>query len=81
MTTYKFGEKIGYHDGHYWREADASTGHKLNEALGAAYGCNGEQGPALPGIGRVRGYNIYRTPEGQLVAVSCLDAYQVEEVA
>jgi hypothetical protein len=73
---YKFGKKVGYHDGHFWR-----GGHELDAALGAAYGCNGEQGPARTGIARVQGYDIYRTSEGQLVAVSCLDAYQIEEVA
>ena len=77
--AYKFGKRIGYHDGHFWREA--SNGHELNEALGAAYGCRGEHGPALPGIARVRGYDIYRTSEGDLVAVSCIDVYRVEEVA
>lgn len=72
---YKFGKKVGYHDGHFWR-----GGHELDEALGAAYGCNGEQGPARTGIARVQGYDIYRTGD-RLVAVSCLDAYEVEEVA
>ena len=73
---YIFGKRIGYNDGHFWR-----GGHELNDALGAAYGCNGEQGIARQGIARIRGYDIYRTDAGQLVAVSCLDAYQVEEVA
>jgi hypothetical protein len=76
---YKFGKEIGYHDGHFWR----ATGdvHELDEALGAAYGCNGENGPARRGLVRVRGYDVYRTAEGGLVAVSCLDARRVEEVA
>ena len=80
---YKAVQKVGYHDGHFWRACGGLGGvHALNEALGAAFGCDGETGTARRGLAHTEyGYEIYRAGDNLLYAVHALDAWQVEEVA
>lgn len=80
---YKAVKRVGYHDGHFWRHCGGvlSGAHALNIALGAAYGCNGDEGPARRGIDRTElGYDIYRGSDDLLYAVCALDAWQVESI-
>ena len=69
---------IGQFDGHFWHAVGDNV-HRLDIALGAAFGCNdAEVGPMARPIERTKTRDgIYRGTDGQLYAVNVNEAFAI----